>query len=299
MKLLKILKSGESGQILVLSLIFLMFGSLTLVPLLNFAFTELDATLVYKTKTYNTYACDSAVEDAAQKLIKMAPPLDTLEIGGSYTYTTDAINDRAATVTITKLSLLNSLLGDEEYKLGQPHLGWLQMTLPVEETVRNYEENWVEYSCNLTYNYDGVGDRFITSIGTFFSPAPGANITGPYDELPVPIITFDFLESTEEKVTAGGFSYIYRWVKNMGPVLGGSNPTGSLSFKFRVDDAEWEPTTIFAWTSFKEQDVSVIVSAEMVKWLIEANVGNTSIRAEVLRDLQGIDILSWELSTSY
>ena len=298
MKLLKRLKSEEYGQVLILSLIFLMFGSLTLVPLLKFSFTELDGTLMYKDKTYDTYACDSAVEDAAQKLIKLVPPLDTLEINGSCTYTTDVINNRTATVTITKQSLLTSLMGDDEYKLGQPHLGWLQMALPVEETVRNYEEDWVEYSCNLSYNYDGTGDRFITSIGTFFSPAPSVNITGPYDEQPIPIITFDMLESTEEKVTAGGFSYIYRWIKNMGPILSGSNPTGSLGFKFRVHDADWEPATIFAWTCFKEQDVSVIVSSEMVKWLIEANVGNTSIRAEVLRDLQGVDILSWELSTN-
>ena len=298
MRLFKRLKSEEAGQILVLSLIFLLVGSLTMVPLLNFTFTELKTTLMYKSKTYDTYTCDSAVEDAASKLVKMVSPLDTLEIGGSYTYTTDPINDRAATVTITKLSLLTSLLGDEEYKIDQPHLGWLDMALPVEETVRNYEEDWVEYACNVTFNYDGTGDRFIQSIGTYFSPAPGENITGPYDEVPVPVITFDNLESREEKITAGGFSYIYRWVKNLGPVLGGDNPTGSLSFNFRVDDAEWAPATIFAWASFKEQDVSIIVSSEMVKWLIEANVGNTSIRAEVLRDLEGIDILSWELSNN-
>jgi len=298
MKLFKRLKTEEAGQILVLSLIFLMFGSLTMVPLLNFTFTELDASLMYKIKTYDTYTCDSAVEDAAHKLIKMVSPLDTMEIGGSYTYTTDTINDRTATVTITKLSLLSSLLGDEEYKIDQPHLGWLNMDLPVEETIRNYEEDWVEYACDVNFNYDGTGERYIKSIGTYFSPAPGENITGPYDEVPVPIITFDNLESVEEKITAGGFSYIYRWVKNIGPVLSGDNPTGSLSFKFRVDDADWAPATIFAWATFKEQDVSIIVSSEMVKWLIEANVGNTSIRAEVLRDLNGIDILSWELSKS-
>lgn len=298
MKLFKRLKSDETGQVLVLSLIFLLFGSLALPPLLNFTFTEMDATLMYKMKTYDTYTCDSAVEDAAHKLIKMASPLDTLEIGESYAYTTDMINNRTATVTITKLSLLTSLLGDEEYKIDQPHLGWLDMELPVEETVRNYEENWVEYSCNLTFNYDGTGDRFLESIGAYFSPAPGENITGPYDEEPVPVITFDNLESVEDKITAGGFSYIYRWVKNEGPVLSGDNPTGSLGFKFRVDNADWAPATIFAFATFKEQDVSIIVSSEMVKWLIEADVGNTSIRAEVLRDLEGIDILSWELSNN-
>lgn len=296
MRLFKRLKTEEAGYVLVLSLIFLVFGSLTLPPLLNFTFTEMDATLMYKTKTYDTYTCDSAVEDAAHMLIKMAPPLDTLEIGNSYTYTTDTINNRNATVTITKLSLLTSLLGDEEYKISQPHLGWLEMELPVEETVRNYEEDWVEYSCQVNFNYDGTGERYIQAIGTYFSPAPGENITDPYDEVPIPVITFDYLESMEKKITAGGFSYIYRWVKNMGPTLSGDNPTGSLSFKFRVYDADWEPATIFAFATFKEQDISLIVSSEMVKWLIEASVGNTSIRAEVLRDLEGIDILSWELS---
>jgi hypothetical protein len=235
------------------------------------------------------------VEDAAQKLIKMASPLNTLEIGDSYTYTTDTINNRTATVTITKLSLLTSLLGDEEYKIDQPHLGWLDMELPVEETIRNYEEDWVEYSCQVNFNYDGTGERYIKSIGTYFSPAPGENVTGPYDEVAVPVITFDNLASVEEKITAGGFSYIYRWKKNVGPMLSGDNQTGSLSFKFRVDDADWAPATIFAFATFKEQDVSIIISSDMVKWLIEASVGSTSIRAEVLRDLEGIDVLSWEL----
>jgi hypothetical protein len=293
--LIKRFKSEETGQILILSLIFMLFGSLTLVPLLKLTFTELETSQMYKSRTYDTYACDSAIDDAAQKLIKMSPPLDTLEIGGSYTYTTDTINNRTPEVTITKLSLLTSLLGDEEYKIDQPHLGWLNMSLPVEETVRNYEENWVEYSCNISFNYDGTGDRFIKSIGAYFSPATSANITGPYDEAPIPIITFDNLESVEEKITAGGFAYIYRWIKNEGPVLSASNPTGSLNFKFKVYDADWEPATIFAWATFKEQDVSVIVSSQMVKWLIEASVGDISIRAEVLRDLEGIDILSWEL----
>lgn len=298
MRLFKRVITEESGQVLILSLIFLLFGSLTLPPLLKFTFTEMDATLMYQSKTYDTYTCDSAVEDAAYKLIKMASPLDTLEIGSSYTYTTDTINNRTATVTITKLSLLTSLLGDEEYKIDQPHLGWLDMELPVEETTRNYVEDWVEYACQVNFNYDGTGERYVESIGGYFSPAPGVTITGPYDELAIPAITFDNLESVEEKITAGGFSYIYRWVKNVGPVLSGDNPSGSLGFKFRVDDADWSPATIFAWATFKEQDVSLIVSSEMVKWLIEANVGNTSIRAEVLRDLEGIDILSWELSNN-
>jgi|GEM_PF-3368821 len=295
MNILKRIKKEETGQILILSLIFMVFGSLTLVPLLNFTFTEMDATLMYKTKTYDTYTCDSAVEDAAHKLIKMAPPLGTLDIGDSYSYTTDAINGRTADVTITKLSLLSGIIGEGEYKYDQPHEGWLDLGLPPEETTRNYEENWVEYQVQLDFDYQGTGKRNIESIGVFLTPYPGDIVTGPFDEVAVPVISFDDLESQQERIAAGGFSYIYRWQNNKGPEFDKDNRTGSISFKFRVDDADWSTNIVFAWATFKEQDISYVASAEFVKWLIEASVDDTTIRAEALSDMGGFSMLSWEL----
>jgi hypothetical protein len=295
MNIFKRLSREEAGHILRLSLIFMLFGSLTLVPLLKFTFTEMKTTLIYKTKTYNTYTCDSAVEDAAHKLIKMASPLDTLAIGGSCSYTTDAINGRTANVTITKLSLLSGIVGEGEYKYDQPHEGWLDLGLPPEETTRNYEENWVEYQCQLDFDYQGTGNRQIESIGVFISPYPGDIITGPYDEITIPVITFTDIESQQERVAAGGFSYIYRWKNNKGPEFDQDNPTGSISFKFRVDDANWSAGMVFAWATFKEQDISYVASAELVKWLIEASVDDTCIRAEVLSNMGGFSMLSWEL----
>ena len=164
---------------------------------------------MYKTKTYDLYTCDSAIEDAAHKLIKMVPPLGELEIGGnSYNYTTDSINGRTANVTITKLSLLTGIVGDDEYKVDQPHEGWLDLGLPPEETTRNYEENWVEYICQLDFDYQGISNRQVESIGVFITPYPGDILTGPYDEVVIPAITWDDFETQEERIAAGGFSYI-------------------------------------------------------------------------------------------
>ena len=99
MKMIKQINQEESGYILVMTLIFLVIGSLTLTPLLGFTFTQMETTLVYKTKMYELYTCDSAVEDGIHKLIKMPSPLDTLDFNDSYTYTTELINDRTADVT--------------------------------------------------------------------------------------------------------------------------------------------------------------------------------------------------------
>ena len=298
MRLLKQLKNEENGAILILSLMFLMFGSITLVPLLNFTFTQMDTTLMYKEKTFELYTCDAAVEDAAYKLIKMASPLDTLEIGDSYTYNTDVINNRTAEVTITKLSLLSGIIGEDEYKVDRPHETWINLGLPPEETTRNEIENWVEYQCQLDFDYQADGNRNIQSIGVFFAPYPGDIFTGPYDEVATPVITFTDLESQEQRVAAGGFSFIYRWQKNKGPVFDSDNRTGSLSFKFRVDDAEWMPDMIFAWATVKEQDISYIANMELTKWIIEAIVDDTSLRTEAIREPDGIDVLSWKLSTN-
>jgi len=298
MRLLKRLKNEETGAIFILTLAFLLFGSITLVPLLNFTFTEMETSLMYKDKTFEIYTCDSAVEDAAQKLIKMVSPLDTLEIGDSYTYTTDIINNRTATVTITKLSLLSGIIGDDEFKIDRPHETWINLSIPPEETNRNEVENWVEYQCQLNFDYQGDGNRNIQSIGVYFAPYPGDIFTGPYDEVAVPVITFLDFESQEERVAAGGFSYIYRWQKNKGPVFDSDNRTGSLIFKFRVDDADWMPDMVFAWATVKEQDISYIANMELTKWIIEATVDDTWLRTEAMREPDGVDVLSWELSHS-
>ena len=294
MNLIKRINKEEAGYILVFTMVFLVIGSLTITPLLGFTFTEMETTLVYKDNMYELYTCDTAVEDGIHKLIKMPAPLDTLEINDSYNYTTELINDRTATVTIKKLSLISGIIGDDEYKLDRPHEDWVTMEVPGDNITRNYAENWVEYVCQLNFDYQGGGSRNIESIGFFFSPYPGDIVNGPYDEVVVPVITFDDFDRLEEKIIAGGFAYIYRWDKNKGPKFN-SGDTGSISIKFRVDDADWSVDTFFAWATVKEEDISFIANCDMVKWQIEAIVDDTTIIAEALADSGEVDLLSWEL----
>ncbi len=108
-----------------------------------------------------SYACDAGIEDASQKMIKNVPSIQALNDGDSWTYTLPSINGMPVTVTITKTSLLDGLLGSDEYKIGQPHSGWVRYDVPPTQVIRNYEENWVEYYCTLDFEYTGGGNRMV------------------------------------------------------------------------------------------------------------------------------------------
>ncbi len=58
------LSSGESGQALIIVLIFLVLGSLTLVPTLTHIGTALKTGEIYEEKTNEIYAADAGIEDA-------------------------------------------------------------------------------------------------------------------------------------------------------------------------------------------------------------------------------------------
>jgi hypothetical protein len=297
MNLFKHFKGNEKGQVLILSLIILAAGCLTVTPLLTFMATGVKSTIGYQDKMEQSYACDAGIEDAAYRMLKDHPSIQSLNDGHSYTYTLESINGMPVTVTITKLCLLDGLLGSDEYKAGQPHENWVQYEIPTANITRNYEEDWVEYCCSLSFEYAGEGNRMIKSVGMFFAPFPGDDnlIVGPYDEVVVPIITLDNIERIEKKVAAGGFALIYRWLDELGPQFTKHNNTGSLYCKFRVNDADWYYTSSFVWASFKEQDVSYVTNAELNKWLIQANAGQITTRVQAVEDESSasVEIMSW------
>jgi Tfp pilus assembly protein PilX len=58
----------ERGQVLILVLIFLLLGSLMVIPLLNFVSTGLKSGVVYENKANELYAADSGVNDATWQI---------------------------------------------------------------------------------------------------------------------------------------------------------------------------------------------------------------------------------------
>lgn len=298
MSFAKHVRRDEKGQVLTLSLIILALGCLTVTPLLNFVSTNVKSTISYQNKMKQSYACDAGVEDSAYKMVKNVPSIQALGDGDSWTYTLPSINGIPVTVKITKLSLLDGLLGSDEYKIGQPHAGWVQYQVPAGNVTRNYDEDWVEYYATLDFEYLGNGNRMVESVGVFFAPFPGdANlIQNPYNEVAIPVMNFVNLKSMEKKVVTGGFAFIYRWFESLGPQFTNQNRTGGIRFNFRVNDADWGYASTFMWVTFKEQDVSYLTNLQLNKWLIEVSAGQTTTKVQALEDEASgsVTLLSWE-----
>ncbi len=91
---MKLLKSRESGQTMVMALILLAVGSLMVVPMLNQSFTNLGYHQSIECRTLTSYSADSGVEYVLCKLYN-AP--------GAYTETplqeSFNLNDRTVSVT--------------------------------------------------------------------------------------------------------------------------------------------------------------------------------------------------------
>jgi len=299
-KILNKLIRNEQGQALIFALIMLAVGSLIVVPLLAFMSTGLMAAQTVEEKMNELYAADAGVEDAVHKILYTSV-FDSLGVNDSYPYTlTDPVNGiTPVDITVTKLSLIADFLGDDEYKIGQPHEEWVTFDAPaIVETTDEY----VEYSCSIDFEYTGVGNRQIITIGAFFAYFTGDEdlIDGPYEVVYTPVITSDFLEagSPEKVLGSGSFAFIWRWPKTppRGPLFNPGN-TGSLSFKFRILDPIWRYDLYYIWATFKEQDISYITNNPgNYNWQIEAVAGDTTVRSFILGGVGQVGILTWEVN---
>ena len=296
---MKLLSKGESGQALILALVLLLIGGLMIPPLLALASTGLKTSQVYEQKTGELFAADSGVEDAIWKIVHDGS-LDALAYYDPYLYTLpQQVNDLSVNVTVTKLSLIEGLISEEEYSPDSPHSDWGDLEIPPEQVTRDYDEGWVEYNCDMALTYAGVGNRQLETFGAFFAPFPGMDlIEGPLDIVYTPVITSDNLQdgTPEINIASGGFSFIWKWHEHYGPVFTTTDNTGSISFKFKIHDPDWSYSGCFLWATFKEQDVSYVTNAPGIyKWLIEATAGGTTVRSVVIEDTGAVTILTREI----
>ncbi len=294
----------EKGQVLVLAMILMLVGGLIIVPLLGFMSTGLIVGRVFEDKMAQAYAADAGVEDAIYNIITPAAPyygaLDGLDVNEeSALYTLTDINGLSVSYTVTKLSLLAGFVDDSEYKVGQPHEDWVTFDAPLEVAKT---ATYVEYETTANFTYTGAGNRQVITIGSLFSPHPGDDslIVGPYDIVYTPVIVADGLEAGSPELVTGSsaFAFIWRWGESpyTGPLFN-SGDTGSLGFKFKIMDPDWEYSNYFIWATFKENDVSYVTSdPDSYNWLIEATAGDTTVRSYVLTGVVGVDVLTWEIS---
>ena len=303
---MNLLSKRESGQAFILVLILLLMGGLMLPPLLSFVSTGLKANQVYEEKTDELYAADAGVEYAIYNIRTPDAPfydeLQALAENGSYILPgSQEVNNLPINVTVTKLSLMEGLVGEDEYKLDRPHEGWVSFGEP--QATPNQGEGWVEYVCHVSFHYDGTGRRGLKSVGAFFSPFPGDEdlIEGPYgwEGTGTGVITFTDLEadSPQAKIVPGGFAFIWRWATYPTFDAPKNKIDGAFDFKFKIYSLDWGYTLYFVWSTFKEQDISYVTNAPgLHKWLIEATAGDTTVRSAVIEDTGALSILTWEIN---
>ena len=303
------LKMEEKGQAFILALILLAVGGLIIIPLLGFMGTGLMAGRLIEEKVDETYAADAGIEDALHEILTGG--FDSLDLGDDSTYLlTNTVNGETVSVTVTKMSIVESFIGDENYQEDQPHEDWITLTEPV-AIERNPGAGYVDYAVDIAFYYDGVPVRRIDTIAAIFGYAPT-----PHDLVGDPSaiqyngqITDTTLDggSPETKFSASSFGYIWRWNPPNGDKpsfrgpAGSGETNGSLGFSFRVNDASWEPTYFFIWALVASNDVSYITNVPgLFNWEISSTAGGTTVRSYVLAGMLGgsseVQVLTWEIN---
>ena len=266
-------------------------------PMLDYTGTGLKAGQAYEENIAEICAAEAGINNAVHSIAEGS--MDWLDDTVSYSYSLPSlVNNLPVAVAVTRLSMIDGIIGDNEYKLGAPHEDWVDFSAPPASANRDYSQDWVEYTCNVSLDYNGTGDRRLESLGVFLCPFPGEEvlIDDPYDLNLTPVITLAGLDSIETKITSGGFAFIWRWQHDMGPAFTQIDNYGALEFKFKVHDADWEYSTYFAWATFKEQDLSYVSNVSTSKWLIEATAGDTRVASVVMKETAALNILTWEIN---
>jgi len=302
MKLLKKIIQKENGQALPIVLILLALGGLLIAPTLGYASTTLKVNQMYKQKMAELYAADAGIEDVMHKIMIDNTSLESLGMGETYEYPAESLpvinNLQLDSITATKWPVVYSILAENEYQLDKPHSGWIQPGTPY-ETVQTNE--YVEFSYNITidYDYDEYNKNiWVTSIGAFLSPYPGdaSLIVCPYDVDYSGVVASVAPTSSQTKLVTGGWAVIWRWDK--GVKFDKDNRNGSLSFKFKILDPDWEIGQYFAFLTTQSQDISYSASRDLYRWVIKAEVGSTIVKSCIIEEdeINYLDVLTWEIN---
>jgi len=313
MKLLKGIHKKESGQALVLTLILMLVGGVIIAPLLSYMSTGLEAGQVYEGKMDELYTADAGVEDAINKIVKDYPEVENLNVGQSYSYILTS-NSRQVNVKVTKLDVMEGLLGDDEGGGGSGGGGQEErVTVTCEVTNTTPGQGWKEYTCHVSFHYNKQGSCDLESAGAFFSPFPGSAslIEGPYGwegtgtgQLSGFMALSELAGSPQSRVVPGGFTFTWRWPWQDWPEFDKNNRDGAFDFKFKIYSSTWDYALTFAWGDFLQwggEDDQTSLPNNAAKWMIEATAEDTPLRSVIIegKDELGnstVAILTWEIN---
>src|SRR4030042_7149575 len=108
------LSSGESGQALILILVFFLLGSLTIIPTLAHMSTALKSGVIYENKTKEFFTADAGIENGLWRIKYdfMGPDYDPYDFDTVWIYETDPLNEQTAEVTVQNVWLPSNVTLD-------------------------------------------------------------------------------------------------------------------------------------------------------------------------------------------
>ena len=318
MKLLKEIHKRESGQAMVLALVLMLVGGVIIAPLMSYMGSGLKAGQVYEGKMDKLYAADAGVEDTINKIVKDYPALENLHEGEHYHLPSISVNSQQVNVKVTKLDVMEGLLGEEGGGGGGGGQGEEnRVTVTCDVTQTTPGQGWVEYTCHVSLHYNENGSCDLESAGAFFSPFPGAAslISGPYgwegmgNGTMTGFMTLSKLEAPpQSKIVPGGFAFIWRWADY--PGFDKWNRDGAFDFKFKIYSLDWKYAFKFAWGDFQQwgnEDDQTSLPSNAAKWLIETwytDPTKIEVRSAIIeaKDEAGnstVAILTWEINPQH
>jgi hypothetical protein len=106
--------SEETGQALILVLVFVLLGSLTVLPTLSHMTTALKTGMSYENKTNELFTADAGIENGLWRIKydSLGPTYDPYDYSTVWTYQTDQVNNRAAAVTVQNVWLPSNVTLD-------------------------------------------------------------------------------------------------------------------------------------------------------------------------------------------
>src|SRR4030043_168428 len=108
------LSSGESGQALILILVFVLLGSITIMPTLAHMTTALKSGVSYEDNSKEFFTADAGIENGLWRIKYdfMGPDYDPYDFDTVWIYETDPLNDQTAEVTVQNVWLPSNVTLD-------------------------------------------------------------------------------------------------------------------------------------------------------------------------------------------
>jgi hypothetical protein len=282
---LKIFLSNERGQALLIVLVLLLFGSLTITPVLSHVGTALKSTRVYEDKAGELYAADAGIEDALwqikyeylESLLTESPAYDPYDFATTWDYNlSEQVNSLDTTIYIE-----NTWIPYEVSPLSAAEARDIIETGKLMVAGNATSESGYEIKISFFPGEGEEDDLMVESLGVWlphgFSYVEGSSNLedDPFDE---------YYSVPEIEPYAGGQAVVWSFESVPFADFPGANPLESpilvsINFEYTSSQPGSTPESISWMTTSGVSDVPISWDADTRVFRVTAVAGDTEIEA--------------------